>query len=457
MHLGNARTAVFNWLYARHHGGVFVLRIEDTDRERSNEAAVQVILDALRWLGLDWDEGPIFQSGRFDRYREHADRLVADGKAYRCWCTPEELEERRKAALAEKGAVKYDGRCRARTDPRPGIEPVIRFRMPDGGETRLDDAIQGEVVTPNEELDDLVILRADGSPTYNFSVVVDDHEMAITHVIRGADHLSNTFRQLHLYRGLGWEPPRFAHQSLILGPDRAKLSKRHGAVSVLQYRDEGYLPEAMVNALVRLGWSHGDQELFSTEELVRVFDLDAAGPAHSIFDFEKLRNLFNAEHIRRCPADRLARLLGETLERLGIVRLDPSDRRLPLLAAALRERSHTMVEMAGLARPMLGETVTFDEKAVKKHLRPETAPVLESLAGRIETLDPFEAPGILAAFAAEAEARGLAMGKVAQPARVALVGSAASPPIEVVVEILGPDVAVARLRAGAALAAEITG
>ncbi|MBI5499936.1 MAG: glutamate--tRNA ligase [Deltaproteobacteria bacterium] len=453
MHIGNARTAVVNWLYARRHGGTFVLRIEDTDRERSTQEAVQVIYDSLRWLGLDWDEGPYLQSERFELYRRRAEELVERGLAYRCWCTPDELEERRKQALAEKRNPKYDGRCRTRTEPREGVRPVIRFRMPETGTTAIQDLIQGEVVTANEELDDLVLRRADGAPTYNFTVVIDDHDMAITHVVRGADHLSNTFRQVQIYRAFGWDTPAFGHLSLILGPDRTKLSKRHGAVSVLQYRDDGYLPEAMVNALTRLGWSHGDEEVFTVEELVRLFDLPDVGKAPAIFDFEKLRNKYNAEHVRRADPGRMGGLLAATLERLGIARLTADDPRLALLTGGLRERSRTLVEMAEASRPLLVEDVAFDEAAVKKHLKADAADVLRALGERIAALAGFERPALARAIEELAAARGIGMGKVAQPARVALTGTAVSPPIDVVMAVLGREQVLRRLEAGARKAA----
>jgi glutamyl-tRNA synthetase len=452
MHLGNARTAVVNWLYARRLGGKLVLRIEDTDVERSTKEAVQVIYDAMRWLGLDWDEGPFPQSERFELYRTRAEELVATGKAYRCTCTPAELDERRKVALAEKRNPKYDGRCRARHVPKD-VSHVIRFRMPDSGETRIHDLTQGDVVTANEELDDLVLLRADGTPVYNFTVVVDDHDMAITHVIRGADHLSNTFRQVQLYRAFGWDEPTFAHLSLILGPDRTKLSKRHGGVSVLQYRDEGYLPEALFNALVRLGWSHGDEEIFTVAELVKLFDLADVGNAPAIFDFEKLRNKYNAEHIKRADRGRLGTLLAGTLERLGIAKLAADDPRLGVLVDGLRERSRTLVEMAEAAKPMLAEEVVWDEAAVKKHLKPEVADVLRALREKLAALPELERSAVMKTVEELAAARGLGLGKVAQPARVALTGSGVSPPIDVVVAVLGRDRVLARLDAGAARAA----
>ncbi|MDI7267817.1 MAG: glutamate--tRNA ligase [Myxococcota bacterium] len=452
MHLGNARTAVVNWLFARHHGGVFVLRIEDTDRERSTEEAVGVILDSMRWLGLDWDEGPYRQSERFDLYRRRAGELIESGEAYRCWCTPEELDERRERSLAEKRKPKYDGRCRGRAEPRPGVEPVIRFRAPEDGATTVGDIIQGEVTTRNEELDDLVLVRADGTPTYNFTVVVDDHEMAITHVIRGADHLSNTFRQVQIYRALAWPLPEFAHLPLILGPDRSKLSKRHGAVSVTQYRDDGFLPESMVNALVRLGWSHGDREVFSVAELVGLFDLADVGKAPSIFDFAKLRSKYNAEHVKAAPVERLCSLLAEHLPGQGIDGVRADDPRLPLLVEALRERSPTLADMARAARPMLVDPVEIDAGAAAKHLRPEAAPALRELAARFGAREDIDRLAAMALFGDVAAARGVPLGKIAQPARVALTGSAVSPPIDVVAAVLGPRRTAERLEAGAAIA-----
>lgn len=448
MHLGNARTAVVNWLFARHHGGKFLLRIEDTDRERSTKEAIAVILDSLRWLGLDWDEGPFYQSDRFDLYRRRADELLEKGRAYRCWCTPEELDERRRQALAEKRHPKYDGRCRTRVEPRAGVDPVIRFRAPDEGVTTVRDLIQGEVTTPNEELDDLILLRADRTPTYNFTVVVDDRDMTVTHVIRGADHLSNTFRQVQIYRAFDWPAPAFAHLPLILGPDRSKLSKRHGAVSVTQYRDEGYLPEAMVNALVRLGWSHGDREVFRVDELVRLFDLPDLGSAPSIFDFEKLRNKYNLEHMKIADLGRLCGLLVEYLPGEGIEGVARDDPRLAPLVEGTRERARTLVEMARIAAPLLGDAYEIDPAAAAKHLRPSAAPGLREVAGRLAALGEFDRPAVMQVFHDAAEALGVGLGKVAQPARVALTGTAVSPPIDVVVVVLGRDRALARLHAG---------
>jgi glutamyl-tRNA synthetase len=449
MHVGNARTAIFNWLFARHHGGSFILRIEDTDRSRHTEAAVQVILDGLRWLGMDWDEGPVFQSERLEMYRAAALRLVESGHAYHCYCTPEELKARRGSGTEEAGWG-YDGTCRKRTEPRPGVTPAIRLRTPDFGITVLDDLIQGRIETSNAEIDDRIILRSDGSPTYNLSCVVDDNDMRITHVIRGADHLTNTPFQIQLYRAFGWEPPRFAHQGLILGTDRSKLSKRHGAVKVTDYHEEGFLPEALFNALVRLGWSHGDQEIFERDELIRLFELDKVSRAPAIFDFEKIRNLFNHHSIRAAAPERVRGLLSEQLAALGLD-VASDDPRLVLLVEPLSERSRTMREMAEQAKVMLAPEVVFEDKARAKHCKPAAAPIMKALADRLEGL-PADADGeaIMACFHAVAEELGVGMGKVAQPARVAMIGTDRSPGIDIVVKILGLDRAVARIRALAA-------
>jgi glutamyl-tRNA synthetase len=317
LHIGGVRTALFSWLQARRHGGTFVLRIEDTDRARSTEEAIQVILDGMEWLGLRADEGPLYQTDRFERYAEVAEQLRAQGDAYHCYCSKEELDEMRAAQMARGEKPRYDGRCRDRKEPKPGVPPVLRFRTPDEGEVVVDDKVFGRVVFDNRELDDLVLLRSDGVPTYNFSVVVDDMDMGITHVVRGDDHLNNTPRQINVYRALGAEPPVFAHVPMILGPDGAKLSKRHGAVSVLQYRQEGYLPEALLNYLVRLGWSHGDQEIFSLQEMIDLFDIADVNKSASSFNPEKLLWL-NQHYIKEAPAARLAIDLQWQLERLGV-------------------------------------------------------------------------------------------------------------------------------------------
>src|SRR5512143_3034880 len=288
LHIGGARTALFSWLYARRHGGTFILRIEDTDLERSTAESVNVILEGMTWLGLEYDEGPFFQTHRFDRYKEVIKQLLDDGKAYKCYCTKDELEAMREEQMANKQKPRYDGRCRHRTEPREGHEYVVRFRNPEEGQTIVDDRVRGRVVFSNSELDDLIIARSDGSPTYNFVVVVDDMDMKITHVIRGDDHLNNTPRQINILKALGYEPPRYAHVPMILGSDGARLSKRHGAVSVMQYRDDGFLPEALLNYLVRLGWSNGDQEIFSIDEMIRLFDVSNVHTSAAAFNPEKL-------------------------------------------------------------------------------------------------------------------------------------------------------------------------
>jgi len=446
LHLGNARTAVFNWLYARHTGGVFVLRVEDTDRERSTLEAERVIFEAMEWLGLTWDEGPFHQSERNDLYRSHAERLLAEGKAYHCWCTPEEIEERRQAALAAKQAfIGYDGRCRDRKDPRPGVNPVIRFRSPDEGRTTWVDLNQGEISVENVETDDLVILRADGTPTYNFTVVVDDAAMGITHVIRGADHITNTPRQIQLYRAFGFKVPFFAHHGLVLGPDRSKLSKRHGAVSVTQYREMGFLPGAMINALARLGWSHGDQEIFTREELVNLFDIKDVSSAGAIFDFEKLKSLFNHEHIKRSDLAVIGPLLREHFARIGI-ELPADDPRLPWAIEAGRERGKTMADMAELLKPLFADQVQLNEKDAAKNLKPEIRGNLEALAGKLEALPDWSPAALMEVYKKTAEDLGVGLGKVAQPARVALTGSSASPPIDLVTAIIGRERSLRRIR-----------
>jgi glutamyl-tRNA synthetase len=343
LHIGGVRTALFSWLYARHHGGKFILRVEDTDRERSTEEAVRVILDGMAWLELSVDEGPYYQTHRYDRYRVVLAQMRASGHAYHCYCSKAELEELRARQLASKQKPRYDGRCRDRQEPRPGIEPVIRFRNPIDGEVVVDDQVHGRVVFQNSELDDLIIARSDGNPTYNFCVVVDDMDMGVTHVIRGDDHLNNTPRQINMLRALGAAPPVYAHVPMILGADGAKLSKRHGAVSVLQYQEEGYLPDALLNYLVRLGWSHGDQEVFTREEMIAAFDIRDVNKAASAFNPEKLLWL-NQQHMMRAPRAQLAEALRAQLATLGI---QSDDRRmLEGVVDAQRERCKTLREMA---------------------------------------------------------------------------------------------------------------
>ncbi len=392
LHIGGARTALFNWLFARHHGGIFRLRIEDTDRMRSTPEAVKAIIDGLAWLGLQWDGDIVYQSARAERHAEVARQLLAAGRAYSCWCTPAELEAMREKARAEKRSIRYDGTWRDR-DPAeapPGVPPVIRLKAPQQGATTIHDRVQGEVTVANAELDDLIILRADGTPTYNFSVVVDDHDMGVTHVIRGDDHLNNAFRQTQIYRALDWPVPEFAHLPLIHGPDGAKLSKRHGALGVEAYRDQGYLPETLRNYLLRLGWSHGDDEIISTEEAIQWFDLDAVGRAPARFDFAKLDNL-NGHYIRAADNERLVALVAEWLERtlsqkLSDVRCDRLLRAMP----ELKLRPKTLAELAANAGFLVASRpIVPDAKAVKL-LSPEARALLgrsipHSQSQRVET------------------------------------------------------------------------
>jgi glutamyl-tRNA synthetase len=442
LHIGGVRTALFSWLYARHMGGRFILRIEDTDRERSTEEAVGVILDGMQWLGLSCDEGPYYQTQRYPRYREVLAQMLAAGSAYRCYCTKEELEQMRAAQIARKEKPRYDGRCRDRSEPRAGIEPVIRFRNPLAGEVVVDDQVHGPVVFQNAELDDLIIARSDGNPTYNFCVVVDDSDMRITHVIRGDDHLNNTPRQINMLRALGFEPPVYAHVAMILGPDGAKLSKRHGAVSVLQYRDEGYLPEAILNYLARLGWSHGDQEIFTLEEMSAAFDIKNVNKAASAFNPEKLLWV-NQQHMMRASLPRLATVLRAELARLGIECADE-----PLLegvAAAQRERARTLKEMAQNSRYFFVDAIELDDKAAQKHLTGEGAEALSRVQQRFEQLDDWSASAVHATLVALAAELGVGLGKVAQPLRVAVTGGTVSPPIDATVALIGRQRVLSRI------------
>ena len=443
LHVGGARTALFCWLFARGRGGAFVLRIEDTDRERSTRASMDAILDGLRWLGLDADEGPFFQTDRLPLYREHVERLLRDGKAYRCYCSREELEAMRDAQRARGEKPRYDGRCRHRTGPSPaGVDPVVRFRNPTEGQVVFEDLVRGPAAFDNRELDDLVIARGDGMPTYNFGAVVDDLDMGITHVIRGDDHVMNTPRQLNLVAALGAPPPRYAHVPMILGPDGQRLSKRHGAVGVTRFRDDGYLPEALLNHLVRLGWSHGDREIFSREEMIELFDVADVNRAPASFDYDKLGWL-NQHYVRQADPERLGALLAGQFERMGI---DMSGGAPPsLLARVQRERARTLAEMAEKSRFAFEEYVEFDERAAKKHLRPAALEPLEAARARLHALADWEPAALHAAVAECAEALSLNLGKVAQPLRVALTGAAASPAIELTLQMVGRDAALSRI------------
>jgi glutamyl-tRNA synthetase len=442
LHIGGVRTALFCWLYARRHGGVFILRVEDTDRERSTPEAVQVILDGMRWLGLDADEGPFYQTERYPRYREVIRQWLAEGKAYHCWCSKEELEEMRNAQLARKEKPRYDGRCRKGQAPREGVTPVVRFKNPLEGAVVVADAVHGDVVFQNAELDDLIIERSDGNPTYNFCVVVDDYDMKVTHVIRGDDHLNNTPRQMNMLRAMGVEPPVYAHLPMILGPDGTKLSKRHGAVSVLAYREEGYLPGALLNYLARLGWSHGDQEIFSLDEMTALFDIADVNKSASAINPDKLAWI-NQQHLMRLPPAEVVPELRWQLERLGVHA--PDDGVLEAVILAQRERSKTLKEMAEASRFFFEAPKVYEEKAARKHLTAESASVLEQSKSKLTALADWQPPRIHDAIQAQAEAGGLGLGKVAQPIRVAVSGGSVSPPIDQTLAILGREETLARL------------
>ncbi|HZL58172.1 MAG TPA: glutamate--tRNA ligase [Stellaceae bacterium] len=438
LHIGGARTALFNWLFAKHHGGKFRLRIEDTDRARSTPEAIQAILDGLKWLALDWDGEVVHQSLNQARHAEVARQLLAQGNAYHCYCTPAELDAMRAKAKAEGRSMRYDGTWRDR-DPKEapaGVPPVIRLKAPRDGATTIDDLVQGPVTVSNQELDDLIILRADGTPTYNFTVVVDDHDMGITHVIRGDDHLTNAFRQTQIYRALGWDVPRFAHVPLIHGPDGAKLSKRHGALGVEAYRDMGYLPEALRNYLLRLGWGHGDAETISTAQAIEWFDLDGVGRAPARFDFVKLGNL-NGHYIRDADDDRLIALTMPFLEgMLGRKLGDAARARLIRALPELKPRAKTIVELAEKARFLVVERPIAIEVSAKKLLDAGARARLKALLPALEPA-PWEAKELEAAIRRSAEAQGAKLGELAQPLRAALTGTAASPGIFEVMVALG--------------------
>ncbi|HKW86951.1 MAG TPA: glutamate--tRNA ligase [Nitrospiraceae bacterium] len=449
LHIGGVRTALFNWLFARHERGKFILRIEDTDQSRSTEEAIHAILDGMRWVGLDWDEGPFRQTERMELYRQHAMKLLDRRQAYWCVCSAEELEARRKEAQAKGLQQKYDGRCRERDSTNPGGEAALRFKAPQEGQTVINDLIKGRVVFENNLLDDLIILRSNGYPTYNFSVVVDDALMGITHVIRGDDHLTNTPRQVPIFQALGYEIPRFGHLSMIMGSDKTRLSKRHGATSILAYQEMGYLPEAMINYLVRLGWSFGDQEIFSVPELIEKFTFDQVQKSAAIFNPDKLLWV-NAHYIRQGEPKRVAELLQPFLAQAG---LGDQARTMPTgwmerLVIALRERSQTLVEMGKAAVPYLQQDIPVDEEAAKKHLTPTIVRSLEKLADRFTGLAEFSHAMLEQAFKQVLEEDRLKMGQLAQPVRVALTGQAASPGIFEVIDLLGRERTLARLKQG---------
>ena len=442
LHIGGARTALFAWLYARHMGGEFVLRIEDTDRERSTDEATQVILDGLKWLGLEWDGEPVFQASRQDEHIIAVDQLIEEGHAYRCYCSKEELDTMREAQRAAGKKPMYDGRCRHRSDRPDGQPFVVRFRSPDEGETVVRDLVLGDVCFPNEELDDLILVRTDGTPTYNLAVVADDAAMAITHVVRGSDHLNNTPRQIQLYEALGLPIPQFAHIPLIHGPDGAKMSKRHGAVAITEYREQGYLPAAVNNYLARLGWSHGDEEVFTVEKLIELFDLTQVGKAAARFDQAKL-DWLNGHYLRESyPSE----LVGPVEDLLDIKLGNGPD--LVAVISSLQERSKNLLELANGARFFYSAPDSYDEKAVKKNFRDATWPLLDAFVEQAEALAEWSAESAHALVASICETAEVNMGKLAQPIRILLSGGPISPPIDLTLELLGREETLARIRKG---------
>ncbi|MBG7602805.1 MAG: glutamate--tRNA ligase [Gammaproteobacteria bacterium] len=441
LHVGGARTALFSWLHARKHGGKYVLRIEDTDLERSTTESINAILEAMTWLGLDYDEGPFYQTRRFDRYNEIIDELLNKKLAYRCSCPRERLDALREGQMQRKEKPRYDGHCRGKSIAAD--EPhVIRFRNPPEGSVIVDDQVRGKIVFRNDELDDLIIRRTDGSPTYNLTVVVDDLDMGITDVIRGDDHVNNTPRQINILTALGKEPPRYAHVPMILGDDGSRLSKRHGAVSVMEYRKQGILPEALLNYLVRLGWSHGDDELFTLDQMVELFDIKDVNKAASAFNTEKLLWI-NQHYIKSADPVRIARLLSP---HLGDLDIDPvSGPDIVEVVRQQQERARTLVEMAEISAFFYRDYEDFDEKAAKKHLKAAAREPLQQVKERLAAQEDWEAEKLHQVVIDVAESLDLKMGKVAQPLRVAVVGRAASPGIDVTLELVGREACLRRI------------
>ncbi len=434
LHIGGARTALFSWLYAKKNQGDFILRVEDTDRERSSDESVQAILDGMKWLGLDYDEGPFFQTERYDLYRQVIEKLLETGHAYHCYCSKERLDEMRELATAEKRKPRYDGTCRHRTEPVDGVRPVVRFRTPETGTVVIDDLVKGPIEIDNAELDDLVICRSDGNPTYNLTVVADDIDMGITHVVRGDDHINNTPRQIHIFQALQAPLPAFAHLPMILGDDGKRMSKRHGAVSVTQYSEDGILPDAMLNYLARLGWSHGDQELFSVAELKEYFALEDCQRSGSVFDKTKLLWV-NQQHLSKLSSDELGALLAAELHARQInTEGGPDVSRLALL---LRDRAQTIKEMAQQSKIYYIDDFDFDDKAATKHLRPVAFDVMQALSEKLKACEQWDAAALKEVLDSVAEELGVGFGKIGQPLRVALTGGSASPDIAETLAMIG--------------------
>lgn len=441
LHVGGARTALYSWLVARANGGKFVLRIEDTDRERSTQAAIDAILEGMEWLGLSWDEGPFYQTKRFDRYNQFIDQMLEQGTAYKCYCSHERLDAMREAQMAAGEKPRYDGHCRDNPNAH-GDTFVVRFRNPQTGSVKFDDHIRGPIEFANTELDDLIIRRTDGAPTYNFCVVIDDWDMNITHVVRGEDHINNTPRQINILQALGAPVPEYAHVSMILGDDGKKLSKRHGAVSVMQYRDDGYLPQAVLNYLVRLGWSHGDQEIFSLAEMIEHFSLDAVNKAASAFNTEKL-NWLNQHYMKTMPASEVANYLAWHFDDQGIDYSNgPS---LEQIIAAQADRVKTLKEMATISRYFYQEYPDFDEDSAKKHLRPVAREALELVRDKLAALTQWTESGIHTAIADTCEQLQIGMGKVGMPLRVAVTGAGNSPSLDITLALMQQSQVVGRI------------
>ncbi|ADK83480.1 glutamyl-tRNA synthetase [Desulfarculus baarsii DSM 2075] len=442
LHIGGGRTALFNWLFARHHGGQFIMRLEDTDLQRSKPEHVTSILEAMEWLGLDFDEGPYYQTKRFDRYKQVVEQMLQSGAAYWCHCSPETLQAKREAAMASGAKPMYDGCCRGKgLGPAPGA--VVRFAGPRTGSTTFNDMVKGPITFDHAELDDLIIQRSDGSPTYHLAVIVDDIDMEVTHVIRGDDHVSNTPRQILLIRALGHLEPRYAHIPMILGQDKARLSKRHGATAITDYREMGYLPEAMINALARLGWSHGDQEIFSRQELIELFDLDSVGRSAAVFDLDKLRSL-NHKYIQKADPQRLAQLVQPFLAKLGLAAYDEAVLRKAI--PELVQRTENLEQLAQWAQPYLVDQPEMDAKARQKFLiGPEAAAILRQVRELVAAGNVDDVAAMNEAFRALAARTGQKLGALAQPTRVALTGRTASPGIFEVMAILGRQAVLTRL------------
>jgi glutamyl-tRNA synthetase len=442
LHIGGARTALYCWLYARKMVGSFLLRIEDTDRERSTQASVDAILEGMEWLELSYDAKPVFQTARFDRYKEVIQQLVAQGDAYPCYCSREELDEMRNQQRENKEKPRYDARCRHRTAPREGVEPVIRFRNPTEGVVEIDDLVKGKIVIANKELDDLIIARSDGTPTYNLTVVVDDIDMEMTHVIRGDDHINNTPRQINMYKALGAELPKFAHVPMILGDDGKRLSKRHGAVGVMQYRDEGYLPQAILNYLLRLGWSHGDQEIFSREEMIALFDIEDVHGAPSTFNTEKLQWL-NQQYIKTLPVEEIIKQLQWHLKEQA---LDTSTGpELAEVIEALRARAKSLVDLVANCRYYYEDFTEFDVNAAKKNFKTATPDIMQALHHELEKITDWQCETIDAAIKTTCVRLDLKLNKVGPPLRVAVTGTAMSPSLDITLKLVGRERTLARL------------